>query len=212
MNVFDIIGPVIIGPSSSHTAGAARMGRMAAALFKEKPSKVIIKLHGSFAKTCVGHGTDRAIIGGLRGFDIDDERIKTGFEGADFSFSFVEVDFKDAHPNTAEIILENKREKMTVRCASIGGGRIEVLAIDGMEVSFSGEMDTLVIFHNDIKGAIANVTKILADKNINIASMKMFRVEKNRNAIMVIEMDSPVDCTDDIERLDYVSKAMVVKV
>ncbi|MDO5326208.1 MAG: L-serine ammonia-lyase, iron-sulfur-dependent subunit beta [Clostridia bacterium] len=193
MNLFDMIGPVMIGPSSSHTAGAARIGRVARQLLGEKPVKAVVSFHGSFEKTYVGHGTDRAVTGGLMDMGVDDERLRRSLklakeEGLDISFQPVHL--RDAHPNTVVVDVTGESGKhVTVQAASIGGGRIMVQYLDGLEVGFSGERTTLVIRHTDAPGAIAMVTHILSGVQINIATMRVFRREAGGEAIMAIELD-----------------------
>jgi len=154
MSIFEIMGPAMIGPSSSHTAGAARIGRMARLLFADKIDRAVVKLHGSFADTAVGHGTDRAIIGGLLGFLPDDERLRGSFELADkqgMEFSLEEVKLREVHPNTAKIELYNKEnnKKLEIVASSIGGGRIKVTEINGSPVELTGRMPTLWILHHE---------------------------------------------------------------
>lgn len=193
MNLFDIIGPVMIGPSSSHTAGAARIGRVARQLLGEKPVKAVVSFHGSFEKTYRGHGTDRAVAGGLMNMGVDDERLRRSLhlareEGLDITFQPVRL--RDAHPNTVVVEITGESGKQVkVQAASIGGGSIRVQYLDGLEVGFSGEKTTLVIRHTDAPGAIAMVTHLLSDARINIATMRVFRREAGGEAIMAIELD-----------------------
>lgn len=193
MNVFDIIGPVMVGPSSSHTAGAVGIGRVARALLSEEPVYALISLHGSFAKTYRGHGTDRAIISGILDMEMDDPHIPLSFgiareRGLEFKFKC--TDLGDVHPNTALVCLRGKNGKeVEVLASSVGGGRISVRRIDGMEVDFSGQGNTLIVFHRDIPGTIAAVTSILGSYNINIGEMKVFRSKRGGKAVMVIDVD-----------------------
>ena len=193
MNLFDIIGPVMIGPSSSHTAGAARIGRVARQLLGEKPVKAVVSFHGSFEKTYRGHGTDRAVAGGLMNMGVDDERLRRSLhlareEGLDITFQPVRL--RDAHPNTVVVEITGESGKQVkVQAASIGGGSIRVQYLDGLEVGFSGEKTTLVIRHTDAPGAIAMVTHLLSDARIHIATMRVFRREAGGEAIMAIKLD-----------------------
>ena len=193
MNLFDIIGPIMIGPSSSHTAGAARIGRVARQLLGERPVKAVVSFHGSFEKTYVGHGTDRAVAGGLMDMGVDDERLRNSLEIAKESgleIIFRPVQLRDAHPNTVVVDITGESGKhVSVQAASIGGGSIIVQYLDGLEVGFSGERTTLVIRHTDAPGAIAMVTHMLSDAHINIATMRVFRREAGGEAIMAIELD-----------------------
>ena len=197
MNVFDIIGPVMIGPSSSHTAGAARAGLVAHRLLGDAPVRAHITLYGSFAKTYAGHGADRAIVGGILGYELDDVRLKTSFreaEGAGLEFCF-EVSEEDmGHPNTAKIELVGKNGgEVSVVVRSVGGGVVNVVNIDGADVLFSAEYDTTVIFNIDKPGIVAHVTSAFANYGINIAFMRVFRKYEGKEAIMVIETDQRVE-------------------
>ena len=194
MNLFDIIGPVMIGPSSSHTAGAARIGRVARQLLGEPPVKAVVSFHGSFEKTYRGHGTDRAAVGGLLDMAVDDERLRRSLHIAKeqgLEVTFRAVHLRDAHPNTVvvEAVGESGR-RVRVQAASIGGGSIRVQYLDGLEVGFSGEKITLVIRHTDAPGAIAMVTRLLSEAGINIATMRVFRHEVGGKACMAIELDA----------------------
>ena len=193
MDVFDIIGPIMIGPSSSHTAGAVKLGNVARVLLGSTPVKAHITLYGSFAKTGKGHGTDKALLAGICGYTMDDVRIRSIFEKCPIEYSFAYGENQDYHPNTAIIILSDERTTVTVRGASVGAGRIEIQEIDGMEVSFHGDYNTLVIFHYDRKGMIGKITTWLSDHGINIAFMKVFRLKKDEKSVMVIETDQRVD-------------------
>ena len=196
MNLFDILGPVMVGPSSSHTAGAVRIGYIARKLLQETPVKVEILLHGSFATTGVGHGTDRALIAGLLGMKPDDIRIPHSFELAEengLDFSFGTVNLRDAHPNTAVLKLEGESgKKMEVQGVSIGGGRVLIQKLNGLEVNFSGERNTLVIQNLDTPGSVAKVTSILFWKSVNIATMQLCRDKRGGYAMMVLETDEEI--------------------
>lgn len=193
MNLFDIIGPIMIGPSSSHTAGAARIGRVARQLLGEKPVNAQVFFHGSFEKTYQGHGTDRAVAGGLMNMSVDDERLRDSLQLAPASgleITFQPIKLRDAHPNTVVVHLTGETGKQVqVQAASIGGGSINVQYLDGLEVGFSGERTTLIIRHTDAPGAIAMVTHLLSNERINIATMRVFRSEAGGRAIMAIELD-----------------------
>lgn len=196
MDIFDLIGPIMVGPSSSHTAGAVRIGYVARKIFREEPKKAEIILHGSFAATGVGHGTDRALVAGLLGMHPDDSRIPDSFElarqqGLDFSFENREL--RSAHPNTAKIKLtaENGRE-LEITAASVGGGRIEVRELAGMPMRFTADKPTLIISNDDKPGSIARVSEVLSGEQINIATFNVNRSSRGGRAIMVIECDSPV--------------------
>ena len=183
----------MIGPSSSHTAGAARIGRVARQLLGEKPVKAVVSFHGSFEKTYVGHGTDRAVAGGLMDMSVDDERLRRSLKlakEAGLDITFRPVKLRDAHPNTVVVdVTGESGKRVVVQAASIGGGRIKVQYLDGLEVGFSGARTTLVIRHTDAPGAIAMVTHLLSGVKINIATMRVFRREAGGEAIMAIELD-----------------------
>ena len=192
MDVFDIIGPVMIGPSSSHTAGAVKLGNVARILLGSEPVSAKITLYGSFARTHAGHGTDKALLAGICGYAIDDSGIKDIFEKCPFEYTFSTADDIRYHPNTAEIELTDGNITINIRGASIGAGRIEIQEVDSMTVSFSGDFNTLIIFHNDKKGIIGKITTWLGDNGINIALMKVFRLHKGEKVVSVIETDQKV--------------------
>ena len=203
-SIFDILGPVMVGPSSSHTAGAARIGMVARQLFGRQPRKATVYLHGSFAATGKGHGTDRALIAGLLGMKPDDMRIPESFEVAKeegMEFSIAEKEIKEAHPNTAQVIMEAEGvNPMKVQAYSIGGGRIRVCKVDGIDVNFSGE-STLIIRNVDEPGMIKEVAAALSNAQINIATMQVFRDKRGGYAIMVVETDQtvPEDAMKELE-------------
>ena len=196
LDIFDILGPVMVGPSSSHTAGAVRIGRMARTLLGGEPVKARIGLYGSFAETGQGHGTDRALAAGLPGMKPDDLDIPRSFEVAAeraLSFAFETVRLREAHPNTAVLTVEDARGKtLELQAASTGGGRIRVDRLNGVEVCFTGMFNTLIVRHQDIAGEVANVTRELADVKINIANMSLCRDRRGGDALMVIETDQRV--------------------
>lgn len=196
-SIFDIIGPVMIGPSSSHTAGAARLGKMARCIFGSVPKKVEMTLYGSFAKTYKGHGTDRALLGGLLGFKEDDKRIRNGKELADeasLDYTFIESPLDIGHPNVVKFDLYGEKERhMSVVGRSIGGGQIMITEVDGNDMSITGDEFTLVVFHEDKPGAISLISQALSESDINIASMRVFRKGKYKDAVMVITTDSAVN-------------------
>lgn len=203
-SIFDILGPVMVGPSSSHTAGAARIGMIARQLFGRQPEKAAVYLHGSFAATGKGHGTDRALIAGLLGMKPDDMRIPDSFEIAaeeGMAFTIAPREIREAHPNTAQVVMEaGGVDTMTIQACSIGGGRIRVCKIDGIDVNFSGESNTLIIRNYDEPGRIKEVAAALDDAGINIATMQVFRDKRGGHAIMVVETDQivPQEVMDDL--------------
>lgn len=196
MNLFDILGPVMVGPSSSHTAGAVRIGRMARALLGQAPSQAELLLYGSFASTGKGHGTQQALVAGLLGLLPDDSRIPSSFalaEQCGLRFHFGTCILRNAHPNSVLIRLKGvSGAALELGACSPGGGRIRVFLVDGLETSFSGELPTLVIHNSDQPGCVTQVTGALAGRGLNIATLQLKRGGRGGSAMMVIECDQPV--------------------
>ncbi len=196
VSLFDILGPVMVGPSSSHTAGACRLGLMARNILGGTPERAHIKLHGSFAATGEGHGTHRALVGGLIGLAPDDLRLRQAYEEAEragMKWEFEEMDLgEDAHPNTVIFEVERDGERVQLRGASVGGGRIEVTEIDGFAVSLGGGYHTLVLLARDEPGTIAAVAGALASHGVNLATMRVDRTGRHQDALMTIEADEPI--------------------
>lgn len=195
-SVFDILGPIMIGPSSSHTAGAARLAKLAAKIAEDDVREVKFLLHGSFGKTYKGHGTDRALVAGILGMDPWDYRLKESFDIAEergVKFSFEETDLGDVHPNTVKFIMkDSKGIETSVTGSSIGGGNIVIFELDGQSIHFTGEYPTIIITHRDVPGMIYNVSNLLFNENINIASMNVYRKAKGLEASTVVETDGIV--------------------
>lgn len=195
-NLFDILGPTMVGPSSSHTAGACRLGFVTHALAGGIPDRAEIDLHGSFAMTGEGHGTKRAIIGGLLGLAPDDAGLRDSLErasdaGLEYTFRTADLG-EEAHPNTARIrVWRDQRETCLVGC-SIGGGRIEVREIDGMPVSITGSLPTVIVLADDVPGTIAEITGFFADRELNLATMRVDRTGRGERALMTIESDGSI--------------------
>lgn len=196
INIFDMMGPVMVGPSSSHTAGAARIGNMGRTLLGEEVARADIGLHGSFAETGFGHGTDRALLAGLLGMKPDDLRIPNAYEEANragIAYSFRTVELRDAHPNTALLELTGKSgRQLTLQASSIGGGAIVVNKIDGIDVNFTGDFNTLIVRNQDESGSVAAITSILSQVHINVANMSVNRHRRGGDALMVIETDQHI--------------------
>ncbi|MFD1777855.1 MULTISPECIES: L-serine ammonia-lyase, iron-sulfur-dependent subunit beta [Fredinandcohnia] len=195
-SVFDIIGPVMIGPSSSHTAGAARIGRVARSLFGREPKWANISFYGSFAETYRGHGTDVAIIGGLLDFDTFDERIKISLDiakEAGIQIKFIEEEAVPEHPNTARVLIGDDEGELELVGISIGGGKIEITELNGFKLRLSGNHPAILVVHNDRYGAIAGVANVLAKYAINIGHMEVARKEKGMQALMTIEVDQNIE-------------------
>ena len=190
------MGPIMVGPSSSHTAGAARIGRVARHLLGVQPSAVEILLHGSFAAPGHGHGTDRALGAGLRDLAPDDPALPLSFslaERAGMAVTIRSVELRGAHPNTALLRMTHPDgHTLEVSASSLGGGRVRVNAIDGLDASFTGEYPTLIIRNEDRPGAVAEVTSILSRRQVNIATMQLYRDRRGGLAVMVLESDQPI--------------------
>jgi len=195
-SLFDIVGPVMIGPSSSHTAGAVRLGLLARAVFGDLPRFARISLHGSFASTGHGHGTDLALVAGLLGFAPDDPRIRDAMrlaEESGLTVAFDERDLGEVHPNSAELELSDTQgHTLRIIGSSLGGGDVIVSMLDDFEVDMNGDLPTLLVEHQDRPGEIAAVTSVLAEGGVNVASMRVAREARGARAMMVIETDAPV--------------------
>lgn len=212
-SAFDIIGPIMIGPSSSHTAGAARIGRVARTLFGREPKKAVISLYGSFAKTYKGHGTDVAIVGGLLDFDTFDERIPHALilaEKAGIDVEFIVENSVPDHPNTVRIRLFDEKNELDVVGISIGGGSIEITELNSFKLKLSGEYPAILVVHQDRYGAISDVTNILAKYQLNIGHMEVSRKEKGNTAMMVIEVDQKIEeaVIKEIEKLPNITQTI----
>lgn len=207
LDIFDILGPVMVGPSSSHTAGAVRIGHMARTLLGAEVARADIGLHGSFADTGRGHGTDRALVAGLLGMKPDDLGIPQSFEIAanqGLEFHFHTARLRDAHPNTAVLTVESADgRKLELQAASTGGGRIRVDRLDGVEVSFTGIFNTLVVRHQDVAGELSRILNELSVSGVNIANMSLNRDRRGGAALTVVETDQkiPADALECIQAL-----------
>ena len=191
------MGPIMVGPSSSHTAGAARMGFVGRKLLGFQPARADIGLHGSFAATGAGHGTDKAIVAGLLAMKPDDPDLPRSFQlarEARLEVNVHTVDLRDAHPNTAVMTLIGERGRtVVVNASSLGGGRIRVNSIDGMAATFSADMPTLIIRNQDKPGIVSEVSYCLARRAVNIATMQLYRDRREGLSVMVLECDQPLD-------------------
>ncbi len=218
ISVFDIIGPNMIGPSSSHTAGVLRISLIAGKMIEGKIKKVKFILYGSFAETYKGHGTDRALIAGILGFNTFDPRIKHSFEYADkigLEYVFEKNTFdKDVHPNTVDIIITNDEDKTTtITGVSVGGGKAVITRVNGADIRLENEYNTIFVTQEDKPGVVAYITKCLSEANINIAFMKLFRESKGKIAYTVIEFDGDIDksVVEDIRSFKYIKSALLIK-
>ncbi len=209
MGLLDMVGPVMVGPSSSHTAGACRIALLARHTLIHPPHKARLILHGSFAKTAKGHGTDLALAAGLLGFAPDDSRIPGAFveaAAAGLELEFTTADLGDVHPNTVMIEVASEDEEITVLGSSLGAGFVRILAVRGFEVVFSGSYHTLLVLHDDKPGAIARVARVIADDEGNIATLHSARLKRGGLAMMSIEIDRRLDqyVLDYLTRVPYI--------
>jgi L-serine dehydratase len=215
--IFDILGPVMIGPSSSHTAGAARLGKIAAQISGGSFHKVEFLLYGSFAKTYRGHGTDKALVAGVQGMDPDDEHLRESLSIAEkrgLQVKFIEGGVGDVHPNTVKFTFyKDNGTQVTVTGSSIGGGNISIIEIDGDPVEFSGQYPTIIVEHWDRKGMISRISSVFSEAQINIATMKVNRSSRGEAASMIIETDSSIneDIVDKLKNIDEVTKVRAIQ-
>ena len=218
VGVFDVLGPNMIGPSSSHTAGAAVIAFLAHKMITPPLKKADFTLYGSFAKTYHGHGTDRALLGGMMGFNTDDIRIRNSFQiaaerGLAYSFTPCESE-TDIHPNTVDIRMENARgQVMTVRGESLGGGKVRISRINGVSVDFTGDYSTVIVVQQDKPGVVTHITKVLSDSNVNIAFMRLFRESKGNTAYTIVESDGrfPEGIAEPLRNNPHVHDVMIIE-
>lgn len=215
-SVFDIIGPIMVGPSSSHTAGAAKIGKMARKLFGREPKEIYVQFYGSFAETYRGHGTDVAIVAGVLDFDTFDTRLPESIDIAtskNIKITFCKEDAVPVHPNTAKLTLIDGEESMEIVGISIGGGKIEITELNGFELRVSGNHPVIFVVHHDRKGVIASVSNVLASLDINIGHMEVSRKEKGSVALMVIEVDQFIDPSvlETLQKLENVVRVTKVE-
>ena len=218
ISVFDVLGPNMIGPSSSHTAGAAVIAFLAHKLMAPPLTRADFTLYGSFAKTYHGHGTDRALLGGILGFSPDDLCIRASFRiagerGLAFTFTPNETE-TDVHPNTVDIRMENAAgQVMTVRGESLGGGKVRIVRINGVHVDFTGEYAAVIAIHQDKPGVVAHITKVLSDRGVNIAFMRLFREGKGDVAYSILESDGvlPDGIPEQLRTNPHIHDVMIVQ-
>lgn len=212
MNIFDIIGPVMVGPSSSHTAGACKIGYVSQKLLGEEIDFAEILLYGSFLATGKGHGTQFALVAGLLGMREDDPRIPESFKIAEqkgIKITFGKADLKKYHPNSVQINLTGKKGRhLEIIGESTGGSVINIASIDGLSANFSGDSPTLIVHNKDQPGHVAEVTSMLSHKSVNIASMQLYRASRGGDAVMVLELDQevPKDALKWLSKLEGVEK------
>lgn len=219
ISVFDVIGPNMVGPSSSHTAGAARIALLAGKMIGEKIKSIKFTLYGSFAKTYKGHGTDKALVGGMLGFETDDVRIRDSFNiakenGLEFEFVCNNDDDDDIHPNTVDMyIVGQSGRELTVRGESLGGGKVMLTRINGVKVQFTGEYHALIVVQHDHPGVVAGITSVLSSWDVNIAYLRVFREEKGGLAYTIVESDEEISekAVDVIKKNPAIKDIMLVK-
>ena len=218
ISAFDVLGPNMIGPSSSHTAGAARIAFLAQKMIGGELTQVEFTLYGSFSRTYKGHGTDRALLGGIMGFSTDDMRIRRSFEiaterGLHFSFTPNETE-TDIHPNTVDIAMTNVQgRKMVVRGESLGGGKVRIVRINQVQVDFTGEYSAIIVVQQDKPGVVAHIATCLSERGVNIAFMRLFREAKGHTAYTIVESDGelPKDIAQSLRANTNVRDVMLVE-
>lgn len=219
ISVFDVMGPNMVGPSSSHTAGSVSIALLARKMIEGKIKRAEYTLYGSFAKTYKGHGTDHALLGGTLGFSTDDLRIRDSYTlakeaGIEFEFKVNETEV-EVHPNTVDIHLVNQEDiSLDIRGESVGGGKVRIIRINGVDVDFTGEYSTLIVIHRDRPGVVAYITKCLSDWNVNIAFMKLYREDKGATAYSIVESDEkiPLAVIEEIRKSENVDQTMLVQI
>lgn len=219
LSIFDVIGPNMIGPSSSHTAGAVSMALLARKLFGKPIRKVTFTLYGSFSHTYHGHGTDRALLGGMLGFATDDPRIRDAFDqakamGVEYEY-IIDPDTQVDHPNTADMhMVSPDGEELTIRGVSIGGGKVKIVRIGAIDVEFTGEYSTLIAKQLDTPGVVAHITKCLSHQNVNIAFMRLFRDDKGATAYTIVESDEsiPESVMEEIRENQNIKELMLIQI
>ncbi|OGO79234.1 MAG: L-serine dehydratase, iron-sulfur-dependent subunit beta [Clostridiales bacterium GWB2_37_7] len=216
ISVFEIMGPIMIGPSSSHTAGAEKLGKAASSIWGRSFDAVEFYLHGSFAKTYKGHGTDKALVAGILGMSADDERLRDSMniaESRGIKTDFIEVDLGDVHPNTVKIVIKDKDQLMlTLVGSSIGGGNIIITEVDGSELEISGQYPVIIATHKDTRGMVSKITGVIAEHQLNIATLEVSRESRGETATTVIEIDSaaPDSIINEILQIENVISVRVL--
>ena len=216
-SIFDVLGPIMIGPSSSHTAGAARLGKIARYIANKDVKSVKFYLHGSFAETYKGHGTNRALTAGILGMEPHDENLRFSLviakrEGIDIDF--IKMNLGNVHPNTVKLEITSSNNSITsVTGSSLGGGAVVITEVNGFDVQITGKYYTLITKYNDKKGVISTVSSILSNNNINIASMRVKRKSRGLEASMIIESDDYISPTvlDEIRKLDIIDEVIKIE-
>ncbi len=212
-SLFDAIAPIMIGPSSSHTAGAVRLGLLAKNIFDDELKKVTFKLYNSYAQTGFGHGTDKGLLAGVLGFGVDDKRIKNVFnlpEAQKIQYNFEYLEDFNRHPNAVDFIFENDNQKMIISGDSVGAGNVRINKINDFSVNLAGDYNSLILSYKDVKGMISKVTEIIQDADINIASLICERSAKGEDASMCICVDGELK-NDIIEKIKQIPDIYFVR-
>ena len=216
MGIFDVLGPIMIGPSSSHTAGAARLGKIAKTIVNKPIKEVTFLLHGSFKETYKGHGTDRALVAGILGMLPNDWRLRDSIalaEGEGISLKFLPCDLGQAHPNTVKFLIKDIEDvHWEIMGSSIGGGLVEINEINGNKVKITGQNPTIITSHDDIPGTVSKISTLLYNNGINIASMNLMRSQKGKDATMTVEIDHAAseDVIEEIASVKGVNRVIVI--
>lgn len=207
-SLFDIISPIMVGPSSSHTAGAVRLGILARTIYGLTPKKVTFKLYNSYAQTGKGHGTDKGLLAGVLGFSVDDIRIKNIFdspESKEFEYHFEYLEDFNRHPNAVDFIFEGQ-QKMVISGNSIGAGNVEIDRINNFSVHLTGDYNTLIVVYKDQLGVLSKVSGLIQTEGVNIASLICDRTAKGEDASMCVCLDTALNYSliEKIKRMDDV--------
>lgn len=216
LGIFDVLGPVMIGPSSSHTAGAARLGKIARTIVNKQIKEVTFLLHGSFKETYKGHGTDRALVAGILGMMPEDSRLRDSLSIAKkegIKINFLPADLGQVHPNTVKILIKDCEDiDWEVLGSSIGGGLVKIYEINGNKVTVTGEYPTVITCHNDIPGTVSKISTTLYDNKINIATMTLVRSQKGKDATLTLELDGVTDnsIVEQITKIDGINRVIFI--
>lgn len=216
IGIFDVLGPIMIGPSSSHTAGAARLGKIAGTIVNKPIKEVSFLLHGSFRETYKGHGTDRALVAGILGFLPDDPNLKDSISIANekgIIIRFLQADLGQVHPNTVKFLIKDIEDiEWEVLGSSIGGGLVEIHEINGKKVKVTGEYPTIITCHNDVPGTVSKISTLFYENKINIAFMSLSRNQKGKDATMTLEVDTNIsdEIINEIKSINGVNRVIVI--
>lgn len=216
IGIFDVLGPIMIGPSSSHTAGAARLGKIAGTIVNKPIKEVSFLLHGSFRETYKGHGTDRALVAGILGFLPDDPNLKDSISIANekgIIIRFLQADLGQVHPNTVKFLIKDIDDiEWEVLGSSIGGGLVEIHEINGKKVKVTGEYPTIITCHDDVPGTVSKISTLFYENKINIAFMSLSRNQKGKDATMTLEVDTNIsdEIINEIKSINGVNRVIVI--